>query len=210
MPRSILRGVYVILDDRREGETLMRVGEGVLEAGVRVVQYRAKRGVDAAVLARLRSLTARHAALLIVNDDPEAALDAGADGIHLGPEDCEALDLRAVRSRLQGKLLGISCATPAEADAALAAGADYIGVGAVFATASKADAGAPIGLEGLRRVVDHSRLPVVAVGGIDGGNIASVARSGAAMAAVISAVAGAPDAAQAARTLIARWDEGSA
>lgn len=201
MTASGLRGLYVILDDRGEGPALERLAAAVLAAGVPAIQYRAKGGVRREVLARLRALTARAGTLLIVNDDVEAALAAGADGVHLGQEDAAGLDLARVRARLPGKLLGLSCGTPVEAQAAQAAGADYVGAGCTFATRSKADAGPPIGTAGVRRLVAATTLPVIAIGGITLANVAEVAASGAAMAAVISAVADAPDPGRAVRAL---------
>jgi len=94
---------------------------------------------------------------------------------------------------------------PEEARLAELAGADYIGVGPFAATGSKPDAGAAIGAAGVAAVVRATRLPVVAIGGIGPDEIPAVVRSGAAMAAVISAIARAPDAAEAARTLVRSW-----
>ena len=131
--------------------------------------------------------TRRVGALLVVNDDLEAALEA--DGWHAGQQDLAACDAREVRARLGRRLFGISCGVPEEARAAELAGADYVGVGPFAATASKLDAGEAIGELGIRAVVAATDLPVVAIGGIGDDNLAAVARSGAAMAAVISSIA---------------------
>ncbi len=101
------------------------------------------------------------------------------------------------------RLVGLSCGTPAEARTA--GDADYLGVGSVYATASKADAGTPIGIAGLLAVARETTLPVAAIGGIDAANLHEVRSAGVAMAAVISAVAAAGDAAAAARTLVELW-----
>ena len=175
----------------------------VLRAGIGVVQYRAKAGVDHALLARMHARTARHGALLIVNDDVEAALLA--DGLHAGQEDLAELGF-GLRERLRGRILGISCAEPRDATAARALGADYVGIGPFNATASKGDAGPAIGPAGVEAVVRAvPDLPVVAIGGIGLDDLATVKASGAAMAAVISALArdGDPDAS--ARALVERW-----
>ncbi len=179
----------------------------VLSAGVRLVQYRAKRGVDRRVLHALVVRCRASGATLIVNDDVEAAVDIGADGVHLGQEDLAGCDVADVRRALGGRLLGMSCGTPDEARGAEAAGADYVGCGPFAATGSKADAGAPIGAAGVRAVVRATSLPVAAIGGIDLAALDDVARSGARMAAVISALARASDVRTAAGALVARWHE---
>ena len=206
-----MRGLYLILDDdTRNAERLVHIARVGALAGVRIMQYRAKAGVDRALLGRLCAAAHSGGARLIVNDDWQAARELNADGVHLGQEDAARLDLGALRAALGSHLLGISCGTPQEVRAAAAAGADYAGVGAVYATSSKADAGVPIGLAGLRAAVSACTLPIVAIGGISAANIAAVARTGAAMAAVISAVAAAPDAGRAAAELVRCWQDASA
>jgi thiamine-phosphate pyrophosphorylase len=175
----------------------------MLAAGIRTIQFRAKAGVDRAIA---RAMTAAaHAAggRLIVNDDLEAAL--ACDGWHAGQEDLAGRDPRALRARLGDRLFGVSCGVPEEARLAEAFGADYVGVGPFAATGTKSDAGAAIGAAGVRRVVEATRLPVVAIGGIDARNLAEVAGSGASMAAVISAIARARSPEGAARELVAGW-----
>jgi thiamine-phosphate pyrophosphorylase len=199
-----LRGPYVIVNEGTPDP--VGLARACVRAGVRVVQYRAKRGMSADSLRALRNVTAEHGALLIVNDDADAALAFDCDGVHLGPDDGAFDGLESVRVRLGQRLIGISAGTPGEARAAQAAGADYIGIGAVYATASKDDAGAPIGLDGLRAVGAACTLPAAAIGGIDARNLADVARTGVAMAAVISAIAGASDPERAARDLVAIWN----
>jgi len=200
--RATLAGIYAIVDAESALDPLALL-DAVLAAGVRLVQYRAKSGVDRDVLAALLARTRPAAATLVVNDDLDAALLA--DGWHAGQEDLAAVDARTIRARLGDRLFGVSAATPAEARAAEALGADYLGAGPFAATATKGDAGPAIGIEGVARVVAATALPVAAIGGIDLANLDEVARSGAAMAAVISAVARAPAPAAAARALVARW-----
>jgi thiamine-phosphate pyrophosphorylase len=125
-------------------------------------------------------------AIFIVNDDVEAAIRLGADGVHLGSEDAGAE--RALEAGLQ---LGLSAATVEEARTAERAGAAYIGAGPVWATPSKLDADPPIGLEGLAEICAAVSLPVVAIGGIDASNAADCIRAGAAGVAVIRAARGA-------------------
>jgi thiamine-phosphate diphosphorylase len=197
-----LRGIYAIVN---EGERALAIAKAVLDAGVCIVQYRAKQGVVAERLEALRALTHRYDALLIVNDDARAANDFACDGVHLGPGDPGFTDPAALRAGLDELLVGLSCGTIAEAQFADAAGVDYLGVGSVYPTASKSDAGHPIGIEGLMRVASATSLPVAAIGGIGAANLPQVRRCGVAMAAVISAVAG-DDPDGAARELVARWN----
>jgi len=112
---------------------------------------------------------------------------------------------RALRTALRDGIIGLSCGTPQEAHAADPALVDYIGVGPAFATPSKADAGLPIGLSGIRAVAEATRLPCAAIGGIDATNVARIRETGAQMAAVLSALAGS-DPEGAARQLVARWN----
>lgn len=198
---SRLHGIYAIVD-AAEGDVLAQLDD-LLAGGVRLVQYRAKSGPRRDILAAAHERTQRAGATLIVNDAWELAEEA--DGVHLGQEDLD-LTLRAsLRGRLGGKILGISCPDVATAKAAAALGADYLGVGSIYATGTKYDAGTPIGPAGVRAVVDAVDLPVAAIGGITQERIAEVRSTGAAMAAVISAISRAPDRRAAARALVAAW-----
>ena len=167
------------------------------------MQYRSKSGIERDVLDRAWERTRASGALLIVNDDFEL-IDC-ADGVHLGQEDLALLDVAGLRSRAQGKIIGISCPDVPSATTALGLGADYIGVGAMYATGSKHDAGEPIGPEGIRAAVGAVDLPVAAIGGITLERIAEVRSTGAAMAAVITAISRAPDRTAAARALVDAW-----
>jgi thiamine-phosphate pyrophosphorylase len=155
-----------------------------VEGGATVVQWRLKDVPRVDVVERgraTRSLCARHGVTFVVNDDVEAALMLGADGVHLGRDD-EGAD----RAREHGLLLGLSAASLDEARAADGQ-ADYLGVGPVWATPSKPDADPPIGLEGLREICEAVSIPVVAIGGIDESNAGDCIRAGAAGVAVIRA-----------------------
>jgi thiamine-phosphate pyrophosphorylase len=155
-----------------------------VEGGATVVQWRLKDAPRVDVVERgraTRSLCARHGVLFLVNDDVEAALMLGADGVHLG-----RTDEGAARARDQGLLLGLSASSLEEAGA-VDGEADYIGVGPVWETPSKADADPAIGLEGLREICDATTNPVVAIGGIDASNAAECIRAGAVGVAVIRA-----------------------
>ena len=198
-----LRGIYLIVN---EGERKpVAIARDALRAGVRIVQYRAKYGIVAQHLAALRDATRDAEALLIVNDDWRAALEYDCDGVHLGPDDDGFIDIAPIRQALGERLIGLSCGTVPEAEAAERMGADYMGVGSVYPTTSKGDAGDPIGIQGLRLVAAAVTLPVAAIGGIDASRIEVVRETGVAMAAVISAIAQADAPFEAARDLVERW-----
>ena len=147
-----------------------------------MLQLRLKGAATAEVVELGRSLRDLHAEL-IVNDDLDAALELGC-GVHLGQAD-PGLE----RARAAGMALGISVAKRREAAVAELAGATYLGAGPIWETPSKPDAGAPIGLDGLRDICLSVSIPVVAIGGIDATNAAGCIRAGAAGVAVIRAVA---------------------
>ena len=164
--------------------------------GATVLQLRLKGAATDELVERGRAfgdLAAEHRVAFVVNDDVEAALRLGADGVHLGRTDPGRE--RAVEG---GLMLGLSAATVDEAVEAEAAGAAYIGAGPVWATPSKTDGDPPIGLDGLRVICDAVSVPVVAIGGIDATNAAACIDAGATGVAVIRAAA---DAATLARAL---------
>jgi thiamine-phosphate pyrophosphorylase len=148
-----------------------------VEAGATVVQLRVKASTGEVVArgAGFRDL----GATFVVNDDVEAALALGADGVHLGQD-----DPGAERAREAGLLLGRSATTFVEA---VEADADYLGVGPVWATPSKEDAAPPLGLDELARICAAVAAPVVAIGGVDATNAARCIRAGAAGVAVVRA-----------------------
>ncbi len=199
---ELLHGIYAILN---EDPRVLEIAGAALRNGVRIVQYRAKRGIVAQSLTALRAMTRERDALLFVNDDWRAVETFDCDGVHLGPGDAGFASLAAVRDALPERLIGLSCGAVAEARAVDARDADYLGVGSVYATASKLDAGEPIGLDGLRRVAGATTLPIAAIGGIDATNVSDVRRAGVAMAAVISAIANAAQPEAAVRDLVALW-----
>ena len=203
--RERLSGIYLIVNEA--GARTLDVARAGLDAGMTVLQYRAKSGINAETLIALRAATRERGALLIVNDDWQAAATFDCDGVHLGPDDRGFADIAPVRAGLgDDRLIGLSCGTVAEAREAERLEADYIGVGSVYATASKSDAGAPIGLTGLRAILLSTTLPIAAIGGIHLENIEEVKAAGVSMAAVISVVAGAEQPADMARLLVAEWN----
>jgi thiamine-phosphate pyrophosphorylase len=184
----------------------MRQVEAALEGGAALLQYRAKDLAPALRLEQARKLAplcrARRVAL-IVNDSPELALAAGADGVHLGREDGDA---RAARRALPAGIVGVSCyADLSRARDAAAAGADYIGIGSMFPSSTKPQAvRAPLDL--IARAHAESGLPVAAIGGLTLANAPSVVAAGAAMIAVISALFDADDVSSAARRFARLFD----
>jgi len=201
--------LYLVTDpDLTAGRPLLQVVAAALEGGVTAVQLRDKRAAPRDLLAlgaEMRRMTLRHQATFIVNDRVDLALALDADGVHVGAEDLPPLEARRLAPR--PRLVGVSAGTVREALSAERAGADYLGAGPVFATATKADAGEPIGLDGLAAIASAVRIPVVGIGGIDSGNASSVIEAGAAGVAVISAIMGAGDPAAAAREILSRVRE---
>jgi len=174
-----------------------------LQAGAPAIQLRDKHATarDLMLTARrMRDLTARYGSLLFVNDRVDVALAAGADGVHLGPDDLPVAAVR--RSVPAGFLIGFSADEPSVAAAAVRDGADYIGCGAVYPTVNKPDAGPTIGVAGLERVATGLQVPCVGIGGITVDRVSEVAASRAAGVAVIGAVMGAGDSGEAVRLLL--------
>ena len=157
-------------------------GLRAVEDGATVVQLRLKDAPTARVVEIGRRLVGA-GATFVVNDDVDAALELGADGVHLGRGDAGA-ELALER----GLHLGLSAASVEEAVQAAARGAAYIGAGPIWTTPSKADADPPIGLSGLADIARAVEVPVVAIGGVDATNAADCIRAGAAGVAVIRAV----------------------
>ena len=154
-----------------------------VEGGATVIQLRLKGAPTGDVIETGRPLVDLPATF-VVNDDVEAALALGADGVHLGRDDPGAE--RAVE---HGLMLGTSASSVDEALAGQQLGAAYIGAGPVWATPSKPDADPPIGLDGLRKICQAVSIPVVAIGGIDATNAADCIAAGAAGVAVVRAAA---------------------
>ncbi|HEY2600888.1 MAG TPA: thiamine phosphate synthase [Thermoleophilaceae bacterium] len=190
--------LYLVID----AEPAERVLRAALEGGVEIVQLREKSAPDGAIVAaarRMRALCDEHGALLIVNDRPDLALACGADGVHVGQDD-DPLD--SVRDAVGPDLIvGISTHSPDQVEAGLESTADYLGVGPVYATPTKAGR-VPVGLELVRYAAGHaSAKPWFAIGGIDAGNAPAVAGAGASRIAVVRAIRDAGDPCAAAAAL---------
>jgi thiamine-phosphate pyrophosphorylase len=199
-----LRGLYVVTcDNPAKGRTHLDVARAAVETGAAAVQLRDKAASSRQLFhlaQEIRRITLGTATLFFVNDRVDIALAAGADGVHVGEED---LPVAKVRDLVGEELLiGASVNSVATAKAAAGAGADYLGAGSIFPTPSKADAGAPIGLEILRQIKAEVPLPLVAIGGITLENAPEVLAAGADGLAVISAISAAEDMVAAAVNLI--------
>jgi thiamine-phosphate pyrophosphorylase len=167
--------LHVLVED-------LETAQVAVEGGATVVQWRLKGIPRVDVVERgrsTRSMCARHGVTFVVNDDVEAALMLGADGVHLGRS-----DEGAARAKEHGLLLGLSAATAEEASAA-GEHADYVGAGPVWESPSKLDADPAIGVGGLQKICGAVAIPVVAIGGIDASNAGDCIRAGAAGVAVI-------------------------
>jgi thiamine-phosphate pyrophosphorylase len=182
--------VYVITDSQRaRGRSHLEIAEAAIRGGATAVQLRMKAEPARLILdaARAIAVLCRAAGVaFLVNDRVDVALSAGADGVHVGQDDLPAEEVRRLMG--PGALIGVSAATVEEAVAAERAGADYLGVGAVYSTATKSDAGAPVGLARLTEIRRVARLPLVGIGGITSENAAAVIQAGAQGVAVITAV----------------------
>jgi thiamine-phosphate pyrophosphorylase len=200
-----VQGLHVLIDpDRVPEAALPSFVRAIGEAGASLVQVRIKNGSTRAAL-RYIELTlsaARPLGLLVlVNDRVDWALATGADGVHLGQDD---MPWDRARALLPAHIIGASAGSAEELARAVAAEPDYIGLGPVFPSPSKADAGPALGLDGFRqlRATVPPGLPVVAIGGIEPENAADVWHAGADGIAVIHAVAGQPDPGMAVRRLL--------
>jgi thiamine-phosphate pyrophosphorylase len=190
--------LYLVCDGR-DDEFLA----AAIRGGVGIVQLRMKSATDDAILAAARRF-ARHDALVILNDRPDLAVAADADGVHVGQDDVSVDEAREIVG--PDRLVGLSTHTPEQIDAAVAV--DYIGVGPVYETPTKPGRPAA-GVELVRYAAAHAPVPWFAIGGITAGKLrSSVAPAGATRVAVVRALTEADDPELAARTLRAALDRG--
>jgi thiamine-phosphate pyrophosphorylase len=178
--------------------TIEAAAESAIKGGCTLVQLREKTAsslefYETAV--RVKAITDRYGVPLIINDRLDVALAVGADGAHVGQSDVPA---RAARRLLPGRILGVSASNPADARRAEAGGADYLGVGAMFATGTKSDAKLT-SMDDLRAIIASVSIPVLAIGGINANNARIFREAGASGLAVVSAIISAPDIESAAR-----------
>ena len=186
--------IYLLTDDTcLQGRPLLACVEEALGAGGTLLQYRSKYKDGGAMYQEalaLKELCDRYHVPLIINDRVDVALAVGAAGVHVGQDD---LPCRVVRNLVGDDfLIGVSAHNPEEAREAAAAGADYLGCGAVFGTATKAGVGT-LGLEQLRSIRQAVSLPIVGIGGVKATNYGQVLATGANGAAIISGILAATD-----------------
>jgi thiamine-phosphate pyrophosphorylase len=195
-------GLYAIVDPAAcQGRDPIEVARAILRGGCAALQLRDKIGSDRAVLEEAIAIAAlcREAGVpFFVDDRLDVAIASGADGVHLGQDDLPIEVARAIGPRLR---VGISTHDPVQRARAEAAGADLVGFGPVFPTTSKERPDALVGVSGIARAVAESRVPVVAIGGIDLARVPTLRAHGVTLAAAISAVCGAPDPEASARAL---------
>ena len=184
------------------GRTLAEDVEKALRGGATMIQLREKHMVHDEFLAEAREIKAlcdRYNVTFVINDDVDIALECGAHGVHVGQSDMSA---QRAREKLgDDRIVGVSASTVEQAVAAQEAGADYIGVGAVFPTGTKSDADS-VSLTALREICSAVSIPVVAIGGISRNNMHLLNGSGISGAAVVSAIFAADDIEAAARELL--------
>jgi thiamine-phosphate pyrophosphorylase len=197
-----ITGLYVIIDTEwLKGRQPAEITEKVIRAGAKTIQLRCKTGNTRDFLSMaqdLKKICDEADIPFIINDNLEVALACKADGLHIGQED---LPVAIARKLIPIDMaLGVSARSLEEVKQAVKDGADYLGVGAIFATQTKDSAA--LGLVKLKSIIKSVDIPVVAIGGINRDNIGSVMKTGADAAAVISAVSGADDPGKAARDLV--------
>lgn len=186
--------LYAVTDRAWVGKlTLPQQVEAALKGGATCVQLREKNLADSSILAEAREISAlckQYRVPFILNDNVALAAQCGADGVHLGQEDMDPAEARRILG--PDAIIGVSAHNVAEAKAAVAAGADYLGCGAMFATTTKTNVTA-LPKETLRAICAAVSVPVVAIGGISKQNLLSLAHCGEAGVALVSAIFAAED-----------------
>lgn len=186
--------IYCLTDSRQSlGRSTIEVVRQMLAADIKLIQYREKHKSKKAMLEEclvLRQMTREAGCCFLVNDHVDIALACDADGVHAGQDD---MPLAMVRELVgPERIVGISTHSWAEAEAAIAGGADYIGVGPIFPTATKAEAKA-VGFAYLQKAAANCSIPFTAIGGINEASITECVRHGAKLCAIVSAITMAPD-----------------
>lgn len=194
--KQIPQGIYGILGEKfSNGKTNAEVAKEMIDSGIEIVQYREKH-TDKSIkqiyeeCCEIREITKKAGALFIVNDYADIALMVEADGIHAGQDDLPLSELKNIAGNM---IIGISTHSPEQAEQAVKDGADYIGVGPVFATKTKENVCDPVGFHYLDYVVNKIDIPFVAIGGIKRGNLESVIKRGAKTVSLVTEIVGAED-----------------
>lgn len=208
--KRIPSGLYLITDQYIvKGLSHVQIAEAALSGGARFIQYREKllsKRESYNIALELKNLTNKFNAALIINDDVDIAMAVNADGVHLGHEDLPVQTARSVLG--ENKIIGLSTHSLKEAEAAQDSGADYIAIGPIFKSTTK-DVSSPLGADIIRAVKKISKLPVIAIGGINEENVGDVMQAGADGAAVISAIISKPDITASVREFIRKIESAS-
>ena len=196
--KSVLpAGLYGITAEKfSAGRDNIEVVRQMIDGGIRIIQYREKKAAksSAAIFAeclKIRELTRAAGVTFIVNDHVDVVMLVGADGVHVGQDDLPVAEVRKLIG--PDKIIGLSTHSPAQATEAVKCGADYIGVGPIFATKTKDDVCDAVGFSYLEWVRDNISLPWVAIGGIKLHNIDEIVRRGAKTICLVTEIVGAPD-----------------
>jgi thiamine-phosphate pyrophosphorylase len=203
--KKLPSGLYLITDQYIvKGLSHIQIAEKALLGGLKFIQYREKqlsKRESYKIALQLREITRKYNAVLIINDDIDIALAVDADGVHLGQED---LPVQTARKMLgENKIIGLSTHSLKQAEEAQGSGADYIAIGPIFRSTTK-DVREPLGADIIKEIRKISRLPVIAIGGINENNIEDIMKTGADGAAVISAIIAKEDITGAVREFIRR------
>ncbi|ELE5890320.1 thiamine phosphate synthase [Vibrio fluvialis] len=194
--------LYLVTDDQQDLNTLCRVVKQAIAGGVSLVQVREKQGDVRTFIERaaaVKAVLSGSGVPLIINDRVDVALAVDADGVHLGQSDMHATLARQLLG--PDKLIGLSVENEQQFEQAQSLPVDYLGLSAIFATPTKTNTVKHWGLDGLNWAMARSRLPMVAIGGLNTSNIGAVAQTGVQGIALVSAISHAPDPQQAARDL---------
>lgn len=202
MNKDLLQ-LYGVTDSQwlKPGETLADAVEAAIKGGVTLIQLREKHMEDDAFIreaVEVKKVTDAYGIPLIINDNLRVCQACGAAGVHVGQEDMPVTEIRQILG--PDKIVGVTAKTVEQAKKALAQGADYLGSGAMFGSATKSEA-KPMTLEQFAEIRKAVDLPIVLIGGIDAGNIRELAGSGAQGAAVVSGIFAQEDIEAAARVL---------
>ncbi|MEK6202229.1 MAG: thiamine phosphate synthase [Desulfobulbaceae bacterium] len=194
---SLPTGLYGITAEKFScGRTNIEVVEQMIAGGIKIIQYREKKDYKSSAeilkeCRQIRDITRQAGVIFIVNDYVDVALLVDADGVHVGQDDLPVPEVKKLLGK--DKIVGLSTHSPNQAQDAVKVGADYIGVGPIFATQTKDDVCDPVGLEYLDYVIENITLPSVAIGGIKMHNIDKIAQKGATSICLVTEIVGAPD-----------------
>ncbi len=202
LKRNLAIYLCMPVKDGAQGMEALRIAKAAIAGGVTAIQLRDKESPLPLVLEvgrKIREICREEGVLFFVNDRVDLAILLDADGVHVGQTDIPVTEVRKLLG--DQKWIGASASSLEEAEKAISQGADYLGVGAIYATRSKADAGEPVGTGLIREIGSRWTIPMVGIGGIKAHNAASVIAAGADGVAVISAIFDADDPEAAARQL---------